>query len=184
MANKAHCAFCLESLASSFDRSQPLSLAQVEQLWEDYTNPSSKSSDNTSGGAVVEDEDEDDAEMIDVETAPKPAAISRLLDRATDTSPANNSDSSLPSSKSGRSNEAGSVTPASSMSSGSSGSVSSKQKGKYEDFPLFVTWNTVSGRSGHKNLRGCIGTFEALPLEKGLRSYALTRYSLQACLES
>jgi len=42
-----------------------------------------------------------------------------------------------------------------------------------ESYPLFVTWNTVS-RSGHKSLRGCIGTFEALPLASGLATYALT----------
>ncbi|KAK2057990.1 hypothetical protein LY76DRAFT_593661 [Colletotrichum caudatum] len=40
--------------------------------------------------------------------------------------------------------------------------------------PLFVTWNTVSPRSGHRSLRGCIGTFEAQDLEDGLSSYALT----------
>ncbi|OAG24436.1 hypothetical protein CC77DRAFT_927921 [Alternaria alternata] len=39
--------------------------------------------------------------------------------------------------------------------------------------PLFVTWNTIS-RSGDKRLRGCIGTFEAQPLTKGLSDYALT----------
>ncbi|GJC77705.1 uncharacterized protein ColLi_00543 [Colletotrichum liriopes] len=40
--------------------------------------------------------------------------------------------------------------------------------------PLFVTWNTISPRSGHRSLRGCIGTFEAQDLEDGLSSYALT----------
>ena len=40
--------------------------------------------------------------------------------------------------------------------------------------PLFVTWNTVSPRSGTRSLRGCIGTFESLPLSSGLSSYALT----------
>ncbi|KAF6810528.1 ammecr1 family protein [Colletotrichum musicola] len=40
--------------------------------------------------------------------------------------------------------------------------------------PLFVTWNTVSPRSGHRSLRGCIGTFEPQDLEDGLSSYALT----------
>lgn len=38
--------------------------------------------------------------------------------------------------------------------------------------PLFVTWNIY--KSGGKQLRGCIGTFEATPLESGLKSYALT----------
>ena len=43
--------------------------------------------------------------------------------------------------------------------------------------PLFVTWNLVSS-SGGKKLRGCIGTFEPLPLTQGLRSYSLTAYFL------
>jgi len=43
--------------------------------------------------------------------------------------------------------------------------------GKY---PLFVTWNTRSSRSGRApRLRGCIGSFEALPLHDGLAEYAL-----------
>lgn len=41
--------------------------------------------------------------------------------------------------------------------------------------PLFVTWSKLS-RSGNRNLRGCIGTFDAQPLEIGLRSYALTAF--------
>ena len=40
--------------------------------------------------------------------------------------------------------------------------------------PLFVTWNTVSPRSGNTSLRGCIGTFEAQDLDEGLSSYAVT----------
>ncbi|EMR11810.1 hypothetical protein PNEG_00236 [Pneumocystis murina B123] len=40
-------------------------------------------------------------------------------------------------------------------------------------FPLFVTWNIISS-SGHKSLRGCIGTFKPQPLKHGLRYYALT----------
>jgi hypothetical protein len=39
--------------------------------------------------------------------------------------------------------------------------------------PLFVTWKKLSS-SGHLDLRGCIGTFEAKALESGLKDYALT----------
>jgi hypothetical protein len=39
-----------------------------------------------------------------------------------------------------------------------------------------VTWNQHSARTGEKSLRGCIGTFAAQELERGLQSYALTRY--------
>jgi uncharacterized protein (TIGR00296 family) len=39
--------------------------------------------------------------------------------------------------------------------------------------PLFVTWNTVL-KNGDTSLRGCIGTFEPLDLEKGIKQYSLT----------
>ena len=48
---------------------------------------------------------------------------------------------------------------------------------KDEEYPLFVTWNTVS-KSGNRALRGCIGTFEPQRLEEGLKSYALTSYGI------
>ncbi|CAE6420000.1 unnamed protein product [Rhizoctonia solani] len=42
------------------------------------------------------------------------------------------------------------------------------------EFPLFVTWNTVSSRSlGGVRLRGCIGNFEAMSLDDGIKEYAL-----------
>ena len=37
-----------------------------------------------------------------------------------------------------------------------------------QEFPLFVTWNRDN------NLRGCLGTFSALPLKSGLREYAIS----------
>jgi AMME syndrome candidate gene 1 protein len=37
-----------------------------------------------------------------------------------------------------------------------------------------VTWNTLSPTTGHKSLRGCIGTFDAVPLPSGLQTYSLT----------
>lgn len=36
-----------------------------------------------------------------------------------------------------------------------------------ENAPLFVTWNKI------EDLRGCIGTFSALPIEEGVAKYAL-----------
>ena len=40
--------------------------------------------------------------------------------------------------------------------------------------PLFVTWNTRSSRPGRApRLRGCIGTFEPLPIRDGIAEYAL-----------
>ena len=37
MATEAHCAYCFESLSAAFERRQPLSLLQVEELWDDYS---------------------------------------------------------------------------------------------------------------------------------------------------
>lgn len=42
-----------------------------------------------------------------------------------------------------------------------------------DSFPMFVTWNTLS-TSGDTSLRGCIGTFEPLALEDGIKQYSLT----------
>jgi uncharacterized protein (TIGR00296 family) len=43
-----------------------------------------------------------------------------------------------------------------------------------DKYPLFVTWSTRSSRPGRApRLRGCIGSFEALPLHEGLAEYAL-----------
>ncbi|EME40058.1 hypothetical protein DOTSEDRAFT_74802 [Dothistroma septosporum NZE10] len=173
MATQAHCAFCFETIAAHFERRQALSLAQVEELWEEYHATTGKP-------LVVDDEVEeggaDDAETTDAEveasSSAKPAAISRLLNREAAQS-ATSSSSSLPSTKSSMSSDqsndaSGTATPASSVSSRTS--LLSFAKSKH---PLFVTWNTIS-RSGNKSLRGCIGTFEAQELEYGLRSYALT----------
>lgn len=180
MATLAHCAYCFEALSAHFDQRKPLGLRQVEELWEEYHDDTTQQSDAQAGASGGGLDGEDDAEMTDVETeadkAPKPAAISRLLNRKTDSS-AGSSSSSLPSSKSAASSQvSGSATPASSISSKSSLSLGKNKSERYGDFPLFVTWNTHSPRSGNKSLRGCIGTFEAQELEYGLRSYALTRF--------
>lgn len=169
MATQAHCAYCFETLVASFEKRQPLSLAQVEESWESFHGEE----DRQDGG--------DDANMTDVDdeesSTARPAAISRLLNRQANTSTTSSS-SSLPSTKSTSSSSAsskkgasGTDTPASSRSS----LISSVSRPK-ESHPLFITWNTIS-RSGQKSLRGCIGTFEAQELEAGLHSYALTRYT-------
>ncbi|CDH52640.1 amme syndrome candidate gene 1 partial [Lichtheimia corymbifera JMRC:FSU:9682] len=45
---------------------------------------------------------------------------------------------------------------------------------EFEDaaYPLFVTWNIAA--YDEKHLRGCIGNFNAMPLRRGLKEYALT----------
>jgi len=170
MATQAHCAYAFECLAATFEQRQPLSLAQVDHLWKQYQTGDTEADQADSG--AQDDDEVGDEEMTDVEdgysTPAKPAAISRLLNKDGPAS-AGSSSSSLPSMKSSSSS-----TPSSSSGVATPASSSSSQSAKRGGYPLFVTWNAVS-RSGHKSLRGCIGTFEPQELEYGLRSYALTR---------
>lgn len=163
MATQAHCAYCFETLVASFERRQPLGLAQVEELWQQYQNGQPKE---------LPDSGFDEAEATDVDgeviSSARPAANSKHLNREPAQSAAS-SGSSLSSTKTSSSTQSsntasGAATPSSSMSS----------RSFMQEYPLFVTWNTIS-RSGHKSLRGCIGTFEAQEIEYGLHSYALTR---------
>ncbi|KAK3620126.1 hypothetical protein LTR56_023602 [Elasticomyces elasticus] len=169
MATQAHCAFAFECLAASFEHRQPLRLRQVDELWHRYHDEDLES-EQVHEGAQPEDEESD---VTDEDV--RPAAISRLPNHSSAPSAAS-SESSLPistrstasSTPSSRQSGSGTDTPASSRSS-----LLSTGRSGQEKYPLFVTWNTNS-RGGHKSLRGCIGTFEPLELENGLRSYALT----------
>ena len=147
MASEAHCAYCFESLVASLEKRPALSLRQVEALWKKYNASAT------------------DRETVEPDTSSpaKPAAISRLL------SPSSGSSSSAASTPTGTSSASSADTSVTSL-----GSALQKQEGVQGEYPLFVTWNTLS-RGGDKRLRGCIGTFESLDLEEGLGSYALTR---------
>ncbi|RMZ18626.1 hypothetical protein D0859_17234 [Hortaea werneckii] len=195
MATQAHCAYAFECLAASFEHRQPLSLAQVEDLWSQYHDPKADNDDEADGDADSHDNEEaGKADMTDAEepasatatssshtSSAKPPAISRLLHRSRGGSESS-SQSSLPSTRStASSTPSGSSgtedTPATSRSSLFSLGRRRRETPHQQRYPLFVTWNVVN-RSGHKTLRGCIGTFEAQDLEQGLRSYALTRTNL------
>lgn len=185
MATQAHCAFCFECLSANFEHRQPLGLAQLKELWQQHRMSKGDEVTDEDESHSEEEQEDEDAEMpdADAEEPPtaRPAAISRLLNR--DAS-ASSSSSSLPSTRSTASSTqshktgSGTETPASSTSSiksrSSLFSFARRRRNKSEEYPLFVTWNTVS-RSGYKSLRGCIGTFEPQELEYGLKSYALTR---------
>ena len=185
MATQAHCAFCFECLSANFDHRQPLALPQLEELWQQYRVSKGDEPLDGDESPSEEEQESEDAEMTDADAeeppTARPAAISRLLNR--DSSAASSS-SSLPSTRSTTSSAqsqrtgSGTETPASSTSSVKSRSslfsFARRRREKSEEYPLFVTWNTIS-RSGYKSLRGCIGTFEPQELEYGLKSYALTR---------
>lgn len=158
MATKAHCAYCFESLSSKIENRSPLSLEDVEALWAKY---------NTEPTTTEPSDSADDADPATADPSYKPAAISRLL--APSPSSGNSSSPQSGVSTPGGASEASSATSKSSSKS----DLFSKLTGKPEKHPLFVTWNTVT-KHGDKRLRGCIGTFEAQPLDSGLGSYALT----------
>ncbi|KAI9823311.1 MAG: hypothetical protein M1832_002535 [Thelocarpon impressellum] len=175
MATKAHCVYCFDTLSASLEHRTPLTLAQTQELWDQYN------------GAEAGDEDEHELDVEgEVESGGRdgrPLSIARLrtgYDHLTVASPASGSSSgssaSTPSSS----------TPLSALGSSPNSSNSSRssffsigrrarrrQRASDPERPLFVTWNTI-GRSGGKTLRGCIGTFDPQELDDGLRSYALT----------
>lgn len=200
MANAAQCYYCFESLAASFDDREPISLATIEALWKQHEQSKSLLSfeaQTEDCGALdkgIEDEDEEASGL-------RQSVIDRQEEENGDAQPA-----SLASSQSNRlklprvnllqsqasSDSSSAVTTPSTTSNTSSNSLLSNstdittpsaqpetmvfhQKSAEKRYPLFVTWDTLS-RSGHKSLRGCIGTFEAQDLATGLKSYALTSY--------
>lgn len=166
--------------------------AQTEEDDEDEQDPDVQDGDDLEEDSEMdgseeagEDEDEDEEDEPPEELVqPVPSKLSLpSISRLQAPSPASaSSSSSTPSSLSTTSSNAAldSTSKSSSKSSFFSfGSRRSQQPSpaappKEEEHPLFVTWNTMSPRSGKKSLRGCIGTFEAQELGGGLRGYALT----------
>lgn len=96
----------------------------------------------------------DDADIASKKQSP---ALRRVADSSA-------SASSISTPSSGSTLSLGTETPATSTSSLPAAA----------EYPLFITWNTVSPRSEHVSLRGCIGTFEAQELDEGISSYAIT----------
>ena len=182
MATPAHCLYCFEVLVASLDKRKPLRLRQVEESWSQYSSLHGKlgeveeetrlnDEEMSEDDDEEEDEDPDDREPETMPSSLQPPNISRLQAP----SPASISSSSTPSSISASSSRAALADTSKSSSKSSLPTSRSPQLraiSKEEEHPLFVTWNTVSSR-GHKSLRGCIGTFEGLALEEGLKSYAL-----------
>lgn len=199
MATAAHCFYCFECLSASFEGREPPSLQKVEDLWEQYETSrisvkitesgpaaSGKDADAVSRDVAAQDEDhadedEDGIEEDDLEDGEEPGSIHsprpqhQNVSRLQPPTPeSRSSNSSTPSVFSSAASSQSLLTNASSTSSTSTPPSYASRLSVTESFPLFVTWNTLSRTSGDKRLRGCIGTFDALPLETGLQSYSLT----------
>ena len=144
MASAEHCLYCFETLAAHLEDRKPLSLDEIEEPWREYN-----SSTNPSASS-----------------APKSAPALRRV--VADSSLAGGGSTS--SSASGSTMSLATDTPGTSTSSLQHNDATQPL---ITESPLFVTWNTVSPRSGRTSLRGCIGTFEAQDLDEGLSSYAI-----------
>ncbi|KAK5114730.1 hypothetical protein LTR62_002304 [Meristemomyces frigidus] len=136
-----------------------MSLVEVEQSWDEYCRDNANDDEDAKAGGEAEEKDE-------VRPMGHPVTASAMSSGSSLPLSTNSTSSSISSSKQSSS---GAATPASSSSSAPSTNIPRQRR----EYPLFITWNTVS-RNGHKSLRGCIGTFKAVELEHGLRSYALT----------
>ncbi|KAK2770779.1 ammecr1 family protein [Colletotrichum kahawae] len=148
MATVGHCLYCFEALASHLEKRRGLSLTEIQQSWPEYAKtPSSGLSDGKDASKKLL------------------PALQRLAEPASDSGSASSGSSlSLPA-----------ETPETSVDSlADADDDDDDDDDAITESPLFVTWNTVSPRSGHRSLRGCIGTFEPQELEDGLSSYSLT----------
>ena len=177
MASPAHCFYCFECLEASFQHRDPPKLESYLDSYDGYLGRNESREDEVPAGnetEATEARGEDD-------TTEEKGLQDTQLDRAR---PRNPNISRLQASQSSsRSSSASSpsTTSADLFSTQNSNSTSAtslqpsyaSRLSVTESFPLFITWNTLS-RSGHKSLRGCIGTFEGLPLASGLQAYSLT----------
>jgi AMME syndrome candidate gene 1 protein len=188
MASPAHCFYCFECLDASFERRDPPSLQKILDLYDQFLSSDDVTSKAREPTAASDDEDGQNGSDNELEedrvggdrtrrpagdsssdrARPQLPSISRLQ---ASTSSSRSSSASSPSTVSANSSQSH-LTGSSSATSMSARPLYASRLSVSESYPLFVTWNTLS-RSGHKSLRGCIGTFEALPLSTGLQTYAL-----------
>lgn len=166
MADASHAYYCFEVLAASYQQQPHPELESVTALYDQWQKELQETSKGEQDG-VIEGETTDLVEERHnaVNGQRQLPSISRLHD-----STPSDSSGSTPSSVSVNSSN---TQLTSTTSVDELAPTRSSRLSAMESYPMFVTWNTLS-RSGHKSLRGCIGTFEALPLERGLETYALT----------
>lgn len=183
MANTAQCYYCFESLLASFEDREPTTLTAVEALWEQHEQTKKLSrleeqidDDDADLHQSVNEHDEDDDSNPSSQSSSRPKkvqlpSISRLQSQLSPPSSIATTSSSLSntSSNSLQSSSTNITLPS------APAETPAQLRSPDQRYPLFVTWNILS-RSGHKILRGCIGTFEAQELAAGLKSYALASY--------
>ena len=176
MANPAYCAYCFEVLCASIDGRHAMEFHDLLASWDKHVL-SQTTSDNDHGQSDEDTGSDGNGVAAKYHVAvPDSSSASSSASPYTASTPSSASATSLgANSSSGPSATSTSSLRASLLSFGKR--YTGREKGATDvataEYPLFVTWNTIS-RSGNRSLRGCIGTFEAQPLEEGLKSYALT----------
>lgn len=170
MASSAHAFYCFEVLTASYGHSQPPDLQSILNLYEQRQKAvDGEATDQVAARdeAVVQASEQWQSQQSSPDAQQPLSSVPRLRDLT----PSTPSSVSTPSSISVNSSNT-QLTSTTSINEIAPPSYASRLS-VTASYPMFVTWNMLS-RSGHKSLRGCIGTFEALPLEKGLETYALT----------
>jgi uncharacterized protein (TIGR00296 family) len=163
MATIEHCLFCFESLVSHLEDRESLQLQEVEKSYSEYSRAVAGLSEEQDAGALKGVKQMPAIRRLAASSSSSSTASSPSLTPSSASSSAS-STSSLQ--QPGATSRSDASTPATSVSSFAAAASLTPTES-----PLFVTWNTTS-RQG-SSLRGCIGTFEAQPLEEGLSSYAL-----------
>ncbi len=151
MATTEHCLFCFDTLVAHLTQRPAPSLADVEAAYADYVAATAASGPGSK------------------------QQLPALRRVAGDTlTPASDPASSSSSATASTTSLGGPSAPSSAPSSYASAAASAAATAPPE-CPLFVTWNTAEDEPpGEHVLRGCIGTFDPLPLAEGLATYALT----------
>lgn len=156
MASVEHCLYCFETLAARLEDRTPLTLTEVQKSWAEYSRSSS--------ATAAEDAADESGKL-----AKRLPALRRVTEASSSSSSASSASNSTLS--------LNPDTPGTSTSSiaaeADDDDAESVARPPITESPLFVTWNAFSPRHGEYNLRGCIGTFEAQPIEHGLSSYAI-----------
>ncbi|CAK7273555.1 hypothetical protein SEPCBS119000_005718 [Sporothrix epigloea] len=155
MASIEHCVFCFETLHAKLTNRKALALEKVQKSYGAYLA-------HKTGGSKTK----------------QLPALQRL---AADSASTSASDESSASTSTSSLSNSSAVSTATSVSTPPVSEPPSST-------PLFVTWNTLENGihdqslggatddddDAEHELRGCIGTFESIPLEEGLATYALT----------
>lgn len=163
MASAAHCIFCFEVLQASFDDSKAPRLEPLLRSYDRHVR------NQKTSPIAVEIEEEKIAPISDERRDDRSTLQLPSISKIRDSTPSSASGTSTPSSANSTSTQATTPNPSTPDLRPSYASTLSVTA----SYPMFVTWNVIS-RSGHKSLRGCIGTFDPLPLEHGLSQYSLT----------